>query len=65
MRSVVMAKQEKASVLRKDKEYVKFVQLLRRAEKDGRLDGDYVCRLCGMRFVTEEEATMCCKVTVS
>jgi len=60
-----MAKQEKAGVLRKDKEYVKFVQLLRRAEKDGRLDGNYVCKLCGMKFVTKEDAAMCCKVTVS
>jgi hypothetical protein len=65
MRSVVMAKQEKAGLLRKDKEYVKFVQLLRRAEKDGRLDGDFVCKLCGMKFGTADEASICCKVTVS
>ena len=59
-----MAKQEKAGVLKKDREYVKFVQLLKRAEKDGRLDGTFVCKLCGMKFVTVEEARSCCKVTV-
>jgi len=65
LRSVAMAKQEKAGLLRKDKEYVKFVQLLRRAEKDGRLDGSFVCKLCGMKFGTADDAAMCCKVTVS
>jgi len=60
-----MAKQEKAGVLRRDKEYVKFVQLLRRAEKDGRLDGTFVCGLCGMKFMTADDADACCKVTVA
>ena len=60
-----MPKQEKAGLLRKDKEYVKFVQLLRRAEKDGRLDGSFVCKLCGMKFGTADDAAMCCKVTAS
>jgi len=60
-----MAKQEEAVVLKRDKEYVKFVQLLRRAEKDGRLDGGYVCRLCGMKFATADDAKECCKVTVA
>jgi hypothetical protein len=64
MRSVVMAKQEKG-LLRKDKEYVKFVQLLKRAEKDGRLDGGFTCKLCGMKFSAADEAATCCKVTVS
>lgn len=60
-----MSKQEKPSLLRKDKEYVKFVQLLKRAERDGRLDGNYCCRLCGMRFGTAQEAADCCKITVT
>jgi hypothetical protein len=59
-----MAKQEKG-VLRKDREYVKFVQLLQRAEKAGRLDGGYACKLCGMKFVTAQEADMCCRVTIA
>lgn len=60
-----MPKQEKAGVLRKDREYVKFVQLLRRAEKDGRLGGNFVCKLCGMRFQTAAEARECCRVTIT
>jgi len=60
-----MAKQEKEGILRRDKEYVKFVQLLKKAEADGRLDGAYCCTLCGMKFQTREEAAECCKVSVS
>ena len=59
-----MAKQEKPGLLRKDKEYVKFAQLLRRAENEGRLDGDFVCNLCGMRFHSLQEANACCHVTI-
>jgi len=60
-----MSKQEKATVLRKEKEYVKFVQLLRRAEREGRLDGTFECTLCGMKFATVAEAKSCCKVPIS
>ena len=59
-----MAKQDKGEILRRDKEYVKFVQLLRRAEKDGRL-GPFECRLCGMKFQTRDEAAECCRVSVA
>ena len=57
--------QDKPGLLRKDKEYVKFVQLLKRAEVDGRLDGGFECNLCGMKFRSREEAAGCCKVTVA
>jgi hypothetical protein len=60
-----MDKQEKSGVLVRDKEYVKFVQLLRKAEKEGRLDGTFLCGLCGMRFNTREDAEDCCRVSVS
>ncbi len=53
---------EKGGVLVKDKEYVKFVQLLRKAEREGRLDGAYRCGLCGMRYLTREEADACCRI---
>ncbi|UCG52501.1 MAG: hypothetical protein JSW58_02825 [Candidatus Latescibacterota bacterium] len=59
-----MGKPDKASLLRKDKEYIKFMQLLRRAETDGRLDGKYTCKLCGMKFHTEEQADECCKIAI-
>lgn len=60
-----MSKRDKDGILRKEKEYVKFVQLLRRAERDGRLDGPYTCKLCGMRFPSPQEADGCCRVTVT
>ncbi len=59
-----MEKREKGGVLMKDKEYVKFVQLLRKAEKEGRLDG-YPCPLCGSRYATSDDAEGCCRVVIS
>jgi len=59
-----MEKREKGGVLMKDKEYVKFVQLLRKAEKEGRLDG-YPCPLCGSRYATCDDAEGCCRVVIS
>jgi hypothetical protein len=59
-----MEKREKGGVLLKDKEYVKFVQLLRKAERDGRLDG-YPCPLCGSRYIVSEEAEECCRSVIS
>jgi hypothetical protein len=59
-----MEKRDKSGVLMKDKEYVKYVQLLRKAERDGRLDG-YPCPLCGSRYVTKEDAEDCCRVIIS
>lgn len=60
-----MEKQEKGGVLLKEKEYVRFDQLLRRAEREGRLDGTYNCTLCGMKYQTEEEAKSCCRTSVA
>ena len=59
-----MEKREKGGVLTKDKEYVKFVQLLKKAEKDGRLDG-YPCPLCGSRYSLKSEAEGCCRIHLS
>lgn len=59
-----MEKRDKNGVLMKDKEYVKYVQLLRKAERDGRLDG-YPCPLCGSRYVTKQDAEACCRVIIS
>ncbi len=59
-----MEKREKGGVLTKDKEYVKFVQLLKKAEKDGRLDG-YPCQLCGSRYPSKVEAEGCCRIHLS
>jgi len=60
-----MEKQDKSGVLVRDKEYVKFIQLLKKAEREGRLDGTFTCSLCGMKFTTQEEAEECCRITVT
>ncbi len=60
-----MEKQDKSGVLVRDKEYVKYIQLLKKAEKEGRLDGTFCCMLCGMKFHTREEAEECCRVTLT
>jgi len=60
-----MDKQDKSGVLVRDKEYVKFVQLLKKAKRDGRLDGSYLCGLCGMKYTSSEEAKACCRIAVS
>lgn len=60
-----MGKQEDTGVLVREKEYVKYVQLLKKAEREGRLDGKHNCLLCGMRYQSKVEAEECCKVTVS
>ncbi|RKZ06778.1 hypothetical protein DRQ05_04190 [bacterium] len=50
------------SFLEKDKNYVKFHKLLAKAAAEGRLDGKYVCPVCGMRYLTSKEADECCKI---
>lgn len=57
-----MERQERTDLLVKDKEYVKYVQLLRKAEKEGRLDGGWVCGLCGMKYGERDDAADCCRV---
>jgi hypothetical protein len=59
-----MGKPEKADLLYRDKEYVKYYQLLRRAVADGRMDGKYPCKLCGMKYHTKQQAADCCKIPV-
>jgi len=43
------------------KKYVKYHKLLAKAEKEGRIDGRYVCPVCGMRYMVWDEADTCCK----
>ena len=64
LEEIVMGKPEKAHLLSRDREYVKYMQLLKRAEADGRLDGKYPCRLCGMKYHTKQQADVCCKIPV-
>ena len=45
--------------------YVKYHQLLAKAEREGRIDGKYRCPVCGMRFLTFDEADLCCKLELT
>jgi hypothetical protein len=45
-----------------NKKYVKYHRLLAKAEQEGRIDGRYRCPVCGMRFMTFDEADACCKL---
>jgi hypothetical protein len=49
-------------ILIRDKSYVKFEQLLAKAENEGRIDGEYKCLVCGMRYLHKDEAENCCKI---
>ncbi|MFA5070697.1 MAG: hypothetical protein WC528_05460 [Patescibacteria group bacterium] len=52
---------EEDKILKKDtKEYKKFEQALKVAEHDGRLNGEFICHVCGMRHWTRKEADECC-----
>ncbi|MBC8424086.1 hypothetical protein H8E07_08170 [bacterium] len=51
-----------AEVLVRDKSFVKFEQLLSQAENEGRIDGDFKCLVCGMRYLHKDEAENCCKI---
>jgi hypothetical protein len=31
---------------------------------DGRMDGKYPCKLCGMKYHTKQQAADCCKIPV-
>ncbi|MBN1164173.1 MAG: hypothetical protein JXB45_06320 [Candidatus Krumholzibacteriota bacterium] len=53
---------EEATILKKGKNYVKFHRLLAKAEETGRLDGKFVCPVCGMRYLSAGEADNCCRI---
>jgi len=47
-----MGKPEKADLVCTGTKVRQYYQLLRRAVADGRLDGKYPCKLCGMKYPT-------------
>jgi hypothetical protein len=50
------------SALVKEKPYVKYDQLIARAEVEGRINGRYRCLVCGMKYHLKEEAEDCCRI---
>jgi hypothetical protein len=56
------------SILEKDdrgKSYPNIHRLLKKAKDEGRIDGRFRCPTCGMRFMTFDEADVCCKVPLN
>jgi len=46
----------------KEKPFVKYDQLIERAEVEGRIGGKYRCLVCGMRYHAKDDADDCCRV---
>ena len=47
-------------LLEEDENYVKFRNLLQKAESEGRINGQHRCAVCGMRYKAEQESKDCC-----
>lgn len=55
---------EKEVPLIKEKPFVKYDQLLDRAEKEGRINGPHRCIVCGMRYLEKDSAEDCCRAVL-
>jgi hypothetical protein len=57
-----MTDTDKSIILKREPEHVKFGQLLKKAKREGRVDGDEQCPVCGMKFNSPDDAADCCRV---
>jgi len=57
-----MASVKEDDVLVRDESFVKYERLLTKAETEGRIDGPKKCLVCGMRYLSKDEADSCCKI---
>jgi hypothetical protein len=57
-----MGSAQEQEVLVREKNFVKFERLLAKAEAEGRIDGPNKCLVCGMRYLTKDDADNCCKI---
>ena len=62
MEDAMQRAKEEQEVLVRDKNYVKYERLLARAEENGRLDGNFKCLTCGMKYTVKKDAECCCRV---
>ena len=51
-----MATIKEDDVLVRDESFVKYERLLNKAEVEGRIDGPNKCLVCGMRYLSKQEA---------
>lgn len=56
-----MVREEENTLIR-EKPFVKYEQLIAKAEKEGRISGRFRCIICGMRYNEKPDAEECCKV---
>jgi len=57
-----MASVKDDEILVRDESFVKYERLLTKAETEGRIDGPNKCLVCGMRYMSKDEADGCCKI---
>lgn len=57
-----MASVKDDEILIRDESFVKYERLLTKAETEGRIDGPNKCLVCGMRYMSKDEADSCCKI---
>jgi hypothetical protein len=55
---------EKDQALVREKPFVKYEQLIQKAEMEGRIDGPHRCIVCGMRYVEKDSAEDCCRAVL-
>lgn len=55
---------EKDQALVKEKPFVKYEQLIQKAETEGRIDGPHRCIVCGMRYMEKDSAEECCRAVL-
>ncbi len=53
---------DRGEILIRDESFVKYDRLLEKAEEEGRIDGPNKCLVCGMRYLSKNEADGCCKI---
>jgi len=55
---------EKDQALVREKPFVKYEQLIQKAEVEGRIDGPHRCIVCGMRYTDKDSAEDCCRAVL-
>ena len=49
-------------LIKEESQYIRFEWLLEKAKNEGRLDGQFQCPTCGMKYHYRDEAENCCKI---
>jgi len=60
----VSTRTDKEIPLIKEKPFVKYDQLINKAEREGRISGPHRCIVCGMRYLDKDGAEECCRAVL-